>query len=256
MGYTRAARRLGIKTVDIQHGEQHGMYRGWKNVPKEGYDIMPSLFWCWGEESAGEINKWASNTITHQAIVAGNPWISTLTKKNRTEQASSRKNKALVMVSVPNKDFDMSNIYRAIKDSPNNIIWHIQLHPGRMGNKVFRENLEKEFSYLNDKEIEIQNETSPTFYDLLPKMDFLVTPWSTAVYEALTFKVHPIITSGSDRAVFENYLNKGLFSLAETSEKILEIIKKDKREFNFEEETPYMETDREKMKEIIIDLLK
>ena len=55
MGICAAARQLGIKTIDIQHGKQgkyQAMYSGWTTIPESGYSLMPDKFWCWGNQSA------------------------------------------------------------------------------------------------------------------------------------------------------------------------------------------------------------
>lgn len=255
MGYARACRKLGIKTLEIQHGEQHGLYRGWANLPKYGYDTLPDIFWCWGEESAREINKWAKTTNHHEAIVVGNPWISRFLKKESTASEQENGGEKNILVAIPNKELSViKNILDAFKNSPRNLMWRFRLHPSRIAGGQMEE-LEKELEKTGKRNFETKEASSAIIFEILSKMDFMITPWSTVAYEALALGVHPIITSGDDKAIFENYANKGLFSFANTAEKILEVINKNKSEFNFKEETPYIETDREKMKKIILDLI-
>ena len=79
MAFIRACRVLNIPTVEIQHGEQHAMYREWDRVPEKGYDTMPQNWWCWGEASARAINVWSKRVHPeHLAFVGGNPWIGRL----------------------------------------------------------------------------------------------------------------------------------------------------------------------------------
>ncbi len=254
-GYILACRKLGIKTVEIQHGEQHGMYRDWINIPKDGYEIMPNLWWCWGEESARKINEWSKSAYPeHKAFVGGNPWISKFVSNiNENNHQENSKN---VLIALPNKDFSIQHLLEAIKNSPPNINWQVRLHPMRLQDKTIKEKIQIEFKNTGNKNIEIEEASSLPLFDILLKVDFLITPWSTVAYEALTFGVHPIIISIEDKVVFENYVNKGLFSLADTSEKILSIINKNKSKFNFKEEIPYIETDKEKMKNILSNIIK
>ncbi len=253
MGYIRAARKLGIPAVDIQHGEQHPMYRGWSAVPKGGYDTMPSVFWCWGEESAREINRWSESIHPeHKAFSNGNPWMSKLIG------AKARKTDGLieVLIALPNKEYPFQHLFAAIKKAPKNVHWQIGIHPAKMRDKAFRDKLQKSLDETGNQNIDIQDDKVSNFYDLLSRADFLITPWSTAVYEALAFGVRPILIDAGNKAVFQNYLDKDLFSLALTAEEILAIIARDPARFNYKEETPYMETDREKMKRAIADLMK
>lgn len=255
MAYIRAARKLGIKTVEVQHGEQHGMYRSWSNVPKTGYDTMPNLWWCWGEESAKEINRWSSPLHPDsQAFVGGNPWIARFLDTRKNENKDERQNKN-VLVALPNKELGaISNILEAFSNSPENTTWYFRLHPMQLTGG-YKEKLEEELRKSGRSNFEIEKACATPLFDLLLNIDFLITPWSTVAYEALALGAHPVITLGNDRAVFEDYVNNGHFSFADTADKILETINMDKSQFNFKEETPYIETDKEKMKKFLSNLV-
>lgn len=242
MGYIKACRNLGIKTVDIQHGDQYGMYRSWENLPQGGYDILPSLFWCWGKTSADEINKWSHKVHPeHKAFVGGNPWISSFI----SSASSNPSNGINVLVILTNLAYPVNNIVSAIKASPDSINWMVRPHPA-MPNEI-----EKFISVRN----KITVDESPHVFEILKKADFIITPCSTVAYEALLFKVHPIINHGDGKEKFRSYINKGLFSYAETAEGILKILQREKNSFNFKEETPYMETNREIIKNNILNLI-
>ena len=74
-----ACRRLGIASVDVQHGVQgalHIAYGSWARVPRDGYDLLPDHFWCWSQAEANAIDAWrAGQTDRHAPIVGGNPWV-------------------------------------------------------------------------------------------------------------------------------------------------------------------------------------
>ncbi|OHB08229.1 MAG: hypothetical protein A3I19_01885 [Candidatus Zambryskibacteria bacterium RIFCSPLOWO2_02_FULL_38_13] len=256
-GYIRACRKLNIKTVEVQHGEQHGLYRAWNNIPAGGYDIMPHLWWCWGEESAREINKWSEAVYPeHQAFVGGNPWISRFVSNTNKDTGDKKRSSKNILIALPNKDFPIQYILEAVRGSPANWHWQVRLHPMRIKDPIIKEKTLKEFAWTGNSNIEVEKSSSMPLFDILLNTDFLITPWSTVAYEALVFEVHPIITDTESIDVFGAYAKNGLFSFANTSEKILEILRKDKSEFNFKEEIPYIETDRVKMKTILKDLVK
>ena len=73
-----ACRELGITSVEVQHGVQgdlHPSYGSWFAVPPEGWSVRARIFWCWDEQSAAAINRWAVCAPgRHVAINGGDPW--------------------------------------------------------------------------------------------------------------------------------------------------------------------------------------
>lgn len=76
--FVLACRRLGITTVEMQHGVQgdlHPSYGSWFRVPSEGYETRARLFWNHDRDSALAINRWASCCPEgHLAVWGGDPW--------------------------------------------------------------------------------------------------------------------------------------------------------------------------------------
>lgn len=69
-----ASRRIGIPSVDIQHGVQgalHHAYAAWLNLPASGYELLPLCFWCWCADDAEAIARWAHGS-PHTAFAGGN----------------------------------------------------------------------------------------------------------------------------------------------------------------------------------------
>ena len=76
--FVLAARRLGLRTVDLQHGmqgAQHVAYSRWCAVPADGYATLPDEYWVWGREEADAIEAWSHGTHRHRARVTGNFWL-------------------------------------------------------------------------------------------------------------------------------------------------------------------------------------
>src|SRR5690606_17307926 len=139
-----AARRVGIPSVDIQHGNQRDIfYHKWMNVPTKGYNIVPNYFWCWEKEDAEAINRWANLTSIHEAIIGGNPWIELW--KNDNHPSIKKYNKLIkefidrdavnILVTLqplyglPNWNENIPYwVIRAIKKSPDNWKWYIRYH--------------------------------------------------------------------------------------------------------------------------------
>jgi hypothetical protein len=79
MSLNLACHRLGIHTIDIQHGVQgnyHVAYGRWYKVPSDGYQLLPYYFWVWSQDEKDVINRWSSSiNKKHIPIVGGNNWI-------------------------------------------------------------------------------------------------------------------------------------------------------------------------------------
>ena len=79
-----ACHKLKIKVIEYQHGfinDYYNMYTNWKNLPNNGFELLPDIFWVWAEDNAIKINEWSSKTNKHKAIVGGNMYLSYRSKK-------------------------------------------------------------------------------------------------------------------------------------------------------------------------------
>ncbi len=73
-----ACRRLGIPTVDLQHGAisaVHFAYARLGRLPPHGYELLPDWFWVWSEREREVIEPWAGKDGPHRVVVGGNPFI-------------------------------------------------------------------------------------------------------------------------------------------------------------------------------------
>ncbi len=73
-----AANKLGIETLDMQHGAQatsHLAYGSWSVIPEEGYDFLPRTFWNWDAQSKAVIDSWAHTNKLYKSFVGGNVWM-------------------------------------------------------------------------------------------------------------------------------------------------------------------------------------
>ena len=140
-----AARGRGIRTVDIQHGQQgdyHGMYANWNKPPSGGYQLLPDIFWCWGEQSAERINRWSRPVWpTHKGIVGGNPWmVRQIAMPGPADQEAAldavlKPGLAKVLLALqPVEDALPPTVVDAIAASPN-VQWLVRLHPMMRGGR-------------------------------------------------------------------------------------------------------------------------
>lgn len=128
-----AAKSLGIKTIDVQHGLQVGynqvFYACWNEMPKGGYRQIPDHFWVWGEKERINIEEQFSST----AIMGGYPWLDKQLdfhdkySTNLLNKLSTSKRIALITLQIDGYISDKVITY--IKQSKDNFIWLIRRHP-------------------------------------------------------------------------------------------------------------------------------
>ncbi len=77
LAMVHAAKQLNIPSVDLQHGPQvmgNSGYANWEEIPVEGYNVLPDIFWNWDTLSQKNIDLWAKQTTAHRSLLGGNPW--------------------------------------------------------------------------------------------------------------------------------------------------------------------------------------
>lgn len=233
MAFCVACHELNIKVVEIQHGLQgayHGAYGSWSNVPAEGYEMLPDIFWCWNEDDKNSINKWAHKTIRHKAILGGNPYMemwadknNPLAKKYNRIIAKESSGKINILYTAWFDDLIPIEIINAINNSPDHWKWWVRIHPRLMVN------LEKYQAFLNskcDKEKFNINEASVLPLPVLLKnMDLHVTHNSSVVLEAEEEGLQSILLDKEAILIFKEQANKGIAVICDlAAQKILECI--------------------------------
>jgi len=237
MALVKACKKLGISTVDIQHGtygNYHGAYTHWTTIPSEGYNLVPDYYWCWGKTSKESIEKWYSRIFHHQPIVGSNLNIAKSIEEidfkvdkgfiEFYDQLRHNKDKdkvVLIAMSYP----DIPNIvFETIRLAPNEWIWMIRLHPRYRTIKdinriidIFKE------QGINNYEIEYANNCS--LHELLKNCDHIVISLSSIFYEALAFRVPTTMIDQSGLEYYEDDIKKGILTYADTSDRLLASIK-------------------------------
>lgn len=244
--YILACNKLNIQTIDIQHGQQgdyHLMYTHWNNMPKEGYGLLPTHFWMWGNKSADRIRIWAEKTQRHHVIVGGNPWVTfcsqydvniTKADKNAFEQVTARKSRKILIAMQYVEDFYNSCLIQAMKETNDSFIWLIRMHP-RMRHQS--KEVESFLKINNCKNYEFDYANNLPVYFLFKNVDIQVTFWSTVAYEALAFGVHTILIHSNGYDAMKDYVDSNIFKYTEDSKELIHFIEMGIFE---REKTPYI----------------
>jgi len=253
MALCASCRALGVKTVELQHGQQgdyNNMYTRWNNVPVNGYDLLPEYFWTWGEISKKRFEKWMVGGNYHKAIVGGNTWLTF--KKNElsgeiTELNETFNRRALICMQEPELFYE-SNLPEAIESTPD-VLWLIRLHPRYPAE---RKKLEKTFSEREIPNVEFSVANSAGIYDLLRTVDVVVTFWSTVAYEAQAFEVPTVIIHKNGYEGMREYIDQGCFEYAANLNTLVSAV----RTKQFKESiSPYILNDTEVIRSTISSLL-
>lgn len=211
MGMVLAAKRLGIKCIDVQHGvqsENDFLYSHWYKLPAKGYGVLPDIFWCWSLEEKENIDKWAKDFNVCTAIVGGNPVleINEVDKYENNEQLFH--SDAVKILYTHQADFELSELFvEILKSSPDNWKWYVRFHPQYPEAK--QKILEKFPSY-NFKNVVIEKISELPLPVILKKMNLHITEFSSTVLEAETVGVPSIVLSEYGRSLFNKQIGKGI----------------------------------------------
>lgn len=204
-----AAKRLGIKTMDLQHGVQakgHVAYDAFYNIPDQGWGLLPDVFWNWTKNDVDNINRWGEGK--HRGIEGGIIWHEYL--KNTPELNEdcfkqlktinpSAKPYILVTLQPLNDNQEFINLLiKAIKSNwGDRYFWLIRLHPGMF------EQIEKYKALFNFDNSDVSVATSSPLPLLLEKANLHVTRYSSVVIEAAMYNVASLVEKG--RTYYQSY---------------------------------------------------
>lgn len=228
MAFNLACRRNGILSVDIQHGVQgdyHRAYGKWECVPKGGYELLPNIFWVWGEDEAKAIEKWNGEVgHIHKPFIGGNPWLDICDERpevfydsiiyDSIKTIQQPKVKLLFCLSgllgygVTIPDW-MLNF---ISNSPADWLWLFRLHPCELSE---REGIKSLLAKLNSNaQIDVDIATDLPLPILMQNVDVHITHWSTTTIEAAIFGIPTIVVDEKGLDYFINQIPEELLLYA------------------------------------------
>lgn len=236
MALNLACRELGIPSIDIQHGFQgefHPAYGRWNKVPETGFDLLPSLFWCWSQSEADAITQWSSKVAKfHKPIVVGNLWLAEWQcnndfvryfdeKINNIKKSKPAAMNVLVTLSLAESQ-GIEPVFHAMTKSDPSWRWWIRLHPAQVDRMQEMEQL----LYAHGiKNYELDSATDLPLYALLRHMDIHLTQYSSVVIEAEAFGVPSVVTNEYGRESFPVQITTGWAVAAYSAEDILAAIR-------------------------------
>lgn len=224
-----ACKKLAIPTVDIQHGlvnSYHGMYTHWTNIPREGYSLLPDYFWCWGNETKKQLERWfVPGQSPHKAVVGGNLSIvkkgtTPLFKYKRKEvrflnSVSCSSAVILITLQYPRDNKLLPEfVFSCIAESPDSWFWLLRVHP------YYRQSVAARLLKVrikNYKNCDIDNATTLPLHCFLNKVTHHITECSSLAYEALALDIPTTFFHPSAKEYFEEDLKNGIFAYADSA---------------------------------------
>lgn len=216
-----ACHEAGIPTVDIQHGSQEFNigYDRWNCVPAEGYELLPTYFWCWSDTEASVIRAWAHRLPIHQPVVGGNVflerWIAgdddTVHAYDEVLAGLKKRNNCKIQIlytlngSTKEEINTIISIIDAVNKSSLDAHFWIRLHPIALDQK---RDVMKTLDAQGIRNADVENGTTLPLYAILRHMDVHVTEFSSVVIEAQSFGV-PSVTGEQGVIWFPSQVKEG-----------------------------------------------
>lgn len=211
-----AAKELGIKTIDIQHGKQgekHFCYSHYISMKGSVSAMMPDFFWNWGADSVNTIKKHLNNKDEIKCIAGGNLWLAKWKqndffkpdKQGEVFIESLKKYKKRFLYSAqPIGDFVMPPFLKAFVAKHPEFFFCIRIHPREKKNigKYLEE-------FAGHSNVEVLMSSELPLYYLLNHIDISITRWSSVALEALNFGCNSWLVDAFGVSSFKHQVDKG-----------------------------------------------
>tara|TARA_B100001057_G_scaffold499631_1_gene611046 strand:+ start:1093 stop:2496 length:1404 start_codon:yes stop_codon:yes gene_type:complete len=200
MALTLAARRCNVTVENIQHGSQsndHPAFGGWNKVPSDGYDLLPSVFSCWDEESVKVLNRSFNSIKKHRTRLSKYFWVDAW-KNNEISynfneiKANSNQKYNILLTLQPSINGIQDFVSECIEKSSKDVCWWIRLHPRQL-TKQSISNIKESLPKTSSK-ISIETASFSPLPALLAVSDLHITAFSSSIYEASYFNIPTIVT--------------------------------------------------------------
>lgn len=238
MALCLACRKQGIPSIDIQHGIQgsgHRAYSRWTKVPQNGYELLPTLFWCWSDYEAETISDWgeiAGNQ--HKVIVAGNPWLDKFQQFTKSDvfRAESKEfdkliaNKQKVLLvclsGIPSFGVGLDEfLLDTMKNSAPSFLWLVRMHPGELS---YKENICTQLREHGIINFDVELSTKLPLQLILERTNVHLTHWSTTALEAAAYNIPTIFLDKKGPELFKEQISSELLYFADDSESLRKAI--------------------------------
>lgn len=229
-----AAHRLGIISVDLQHGiidDAHFAYAKWLKQPATGFECVPDYFWCWGSRNAKTL---ADSNPAFQGysntLVGGNMWFNQC-RDGRNQYISGQMQeirrmligyrKHILVVLQGRKD-SHDVILGAIERSSRDWKWSFRFHPAMTEGQRLK--VVELYDTVEHPGLDFALANKYLLYSLLSVSDVFITGSSTVALEGLGFGVPGVTINTSGLDLYSEYIQTGVMFYAQYPETLVNCI--------------------------------
>lgn len=230
-----AARELGIRTVEGQHGrcgEWNAFFTHWTRIPEGGYEMMPDFFWAWGEPTKAQIeNRRTDDFSVLRPIVGGHRWLAKWRggrpfsfdrELDAFLDGLDRHEKVILYAFQTLTEPLPEHLLQAMRSAPPEWCWLLRLHPLLIADT---EKLRAKLAEAGVRNFEIEKPTSAPLFALLNKAHHHVTCSSSVALEASALGVPTSVLIPEGERVYRAQMGRGLFFYAPDAPSLLSQIR-------------------------------
>jgi hypothetical protein len=232
MAAIAAAKQIGIRTADLQHGMQthgHFAYSGWEKSPPVGYEVMPDMFWVWGNSAARSLVETNRIIAPNSVIIGGNMWLDQWTSSVVPEmhhciqeaQQLTAPFKEVILVTLQGHSIRVHELRQLIAQSPKEWLWLVRLHRDHLHEIDTTEELLQQSGHPH---IIVRQATFMPLYALFQGVRVHLTWYSTCALEALAFGVPSIVLHPNSKTAFRTFLDAGVMLYAKHPQDALSLV--------------------------------
>jgi hypothetical protein len=196
-----AANRLGLRSIDLQHGVQgqnHLAYANWPTEISANTNFLPSHFYVWDASAFKTIEQW--KTDSSQILVGCNKWI--------LDRAKKVANDIILVTLQPIEDYFPDYLLDMIKTFRGDKKWFIRLHP-RQHDQIGQIEKLLEQAGLNDL-TDVRNASELPLTELLERTVLHVTFYSSVVIEASYYNIPTYFLKASGMSYYSGTIDNSM----------------------------------------------
>lgn len=208
-GMNLAASRMGITSIDMQHGgigTMHPSYTGFKKLPHTGYAILPNYFWCWDDLTANAIKKKNNFHQNHLPIAGGNPWYVYALKNGIPKKFAVGTTKRVILYTLQYAHLN-DYIIHSIKALNHSFDWYIRMHPRKQHEKPKIIEKLKQHDLMDC--VNVDDATSFPLPMLMIQADVHLSKFSGSINEAYELGLPNVIIGETGFRQYSELINKG-----------------------------------------------
>lgn len=245
LSMTWAARERGVLVADAQHGGNgpfHMGYTHWRDVPDQGYRLLPDLYLVWDAVSANNVGRWLPQQGTRPSIAVSGRFDLEATRRaalgpegrSPLELATHGSARTILVTLQPLPSTGLTPLLIAVmKAAPADWTWLIRSHPMAVAWKradMLPATIEAALREHGIARAESQLSTALPLAAILPLVDHHLTGFSGTVQECAAFGISTTFVHGAARFSFPTYIDSGAAEIATTAEAVLARIAQSSKE--------------------------